>query len=83
MLVAKAPMKMVVRKTPLLRIRVLFARLVFVSQCWCAGRGRILVETAENARHLAGNLDGVLLEERGSGSGGSKEVCEHNRGLRS
>jgi hypothetical protein len=64
MLVAKAPTKMVERKTPLLRIRVLFAMLVFVSQCLCAGGGRILVETAENARHRAGNLRGFVEGER-------------------
>jgi hypothetical protein len=58
MLVAKAPTKMVLRKTPLLRMRVLFKVLVFAGQWSCAGWGRILVETAENARHLAGNLRG-------------------------
>ena len=61
---AKAPTKMVERKTPLLRMRVLFAMLVFAGQWWCAGAGRILVETAENARHLAGILRGFAEGER-------------------
>jgi hypothetical protein len=57
-LAAKVPTKMVLRKTPLLRMRVLFEMLVFASHWSCAGCGRILVETAENARHRAGNLRG-------------------------
>jgi hypothetical protein len=38
--------------------------LVFASQCLCAGAERILVETAENARHRAGNLGGFVEGER-------------------
>jgi hypothetical protein len=60
MLAAKVPTKMVLRKTPLLRMRVLFEMLVFASQWSCAGCGRILVETAENARHRAGDLRGFV-----------------------
>lgn len=53
MLLAKAPMKMVERKTPLDRMRVLLKVLVAVlqGQCSSAGGERILVDTTENASH--------------------------------